>query len=146
MHSIAGTLGDLYFNQQYKRGAILRFNMQCDDPNRDTRYKFGVVLNKNTGEDEALLAITTTNQGPFASGRSEDDILRIDVGTYPCFDRPTILNLREIRPEPIVDLRALCSSGQLTFHGAMTPGDLEVVDQKIIRSRLIEGKYKKRIV
>jgi hypothetical protein len=146
MSSIAGALGDLYFIHQYKRGVILRFNMQCDDPNRETRFKFGIVLNKNTAEDEALLAITTTNQAPFASGRFEDDILRIDAATYPCFDKPTIQNLREIRPESVADLKTLCKSGQLTFHGEMTRGDLALIEQKVIRSKLIEGKYKKRIL
>ena len=146
MPDIAGALGDVYFSQQYQRGVILRFNMQCDDPNRETRFKFGIVLNRDISEDEALLAITTTNHVPFASGRLEEDILRIDAGTYQCFDQATIVNLREIRPEPVADLKVLCSSGQLTFHGHVTADDLEMIRQIIIRSRLIEGKYKKRIL
>jgi hypothetical protein len=144
--SIAGALGDLYFTQHYKRGAILKFNMECDDPNRDMRYKFGIVLNKNIEEDEALLAITTTNHKYFDTGRLEDDILRINVGEYPCFDKATIISLREIRPEPVADLKTLCTSNQLTFHGVLTEADLTVIEQKIIHSKVIEGKYKKRIV
>ena len=146
MSKIADALGDLYSNQQSKRGVILRFNMLCDDPNRVTRFKFGIVLNKNIAEEEALLAITTTNQAPFASGRFEDDILRINVTTYTCFDKPTILSLREIRPELVADLKTLCKSGQLTFHGEIAPDDLAIIEEKILRSRVIEGKYKKRII
>lgn len=146
MSNFAAALGNVYFQQHYKRGAIIRFNMECDDPRRDMRNKFGVVLNKNTSEDEVLLAITTSNQAPFASGYLENDILRIDAGAYACFDKPTILNLREIRPEPVEHLKELCRSGQLTFHGEMSESDLPVVLQKVANSKLIEGKYKKRIV
>jgi len=146
MHNFAAALGDVYFQQQYKRGVILRFNMDCDDPNRETRYKFGVVLNKNASEEEALLAITTSNQAPFASGYLESDIVRVNAGDYPCFDKPTILSLREIRPEPVAHLKELCKSGQLTFHGELTEAHLTEVLRKVGNSRLIEGKYKKRIV
>ena len=137
---------DLLFQGKYKRGAIIRFYMECDDPKRDFRYKFGVVLNKDTSEDESLLAITTTNLKPYASGHFENDILRIDPGAYACFDQPTILSLREIRPENVADLKALGQEGQLTFEGDMTADDLALIEQKIIHSRLIEGKYKKRIL
>jgi hypothetical protein len=137
---------DLLFQGKYKRGAIIRFQMECDDPNREFRYKFGVVLNKDTSEPEALLAITTTNLAPFAGRSFEDDILRIDPGTYGCFDKPTILSLREIRAENVADLKGLCQDGQLTFEGDVTPDDLALIEQIVIRSRLIEGKYKKRIL
>ena len=146
MHSIPLPLVDLLFQGKYRRGAILRFNMECDDPARDFRHKFGVVLNKDTAESDALLAITTTNLAAFASGRFENDILRIDPGAYACFDKPTILSLREVRPEGVADLKNLCQQRQLTFEGDLTPDDFELVRQKIIHSRLIEGKYKKRIL
>jgi len=146
MSGFAGGLGELYFSQHYKRGAILKFNMECDDPNQEMRYKFGIVLNKNIEEDEALLAITTSKHKHFETGRFEDDILRIGVGEYPCFDKPTIINLRVIRPEPVAHLKALCTSRQLTFHGELTQVDLTVIEQKIIHSKIIEGRYKKRIL
>jgi hypothetical protein len=146
MPSIASGLGDLHFSQHYRRGAILRFNMQCDDPERDMRQKFGVVLNNNISEAEALLAITTSKLATFESGHFENDILRIEVGVYPCFDQPTVLNLRVIRPESVANLKTLCGSRQLTFHGEMTTDDLALIEQIVIRSRLIEGNYKKRIL
>src|SRR5882762_3841018 len=137
---------DLLFQGKYKRGAIIRFYMECDDPERDFRYKFGVVLNKDTSEAEILLAITTTKLGPYAGGHFENDILRIDPGAYGCFNQPTILSLREIRLENVADLKRLCQDGQLTFEGDMTADDLALLEQKVIRSRLIDGKYKKRIL
>ncbi|MGB7282876.1 MAG: hypothetical protein WBE13_11490 [Candidatus Acidiferrum sp.] len=146
MPKFPAALVDLLFQGKYKRGTIIRFQMECDDPNREFRNKFGIVLNKDTSEAEALLAITTTNLAPFASGRFDDDIFRIDPGAYGCFDKPTILSLREIRPENIADLKNLCQDGQLTFEGDMTPDDLALIEQKVIHSRLIERKYKKRIL
>lgn len=73
-------LVERYFRQHYKRGAILRFYMTADDPKRPYRYKFGIVLNKDTSEEETLLAITTSKTGVFAHGRWEDDILRVPRG------------------------------------------------------------------
>jgi hypothetical protein len=146
MPSIAAGLGDLHFSRHYKRGAILRFNMECDDPERDMRHKFGVVLNNNISEAEALLAITTSKLATFQSGHFENDILRIEPGLYACFDQPTVLNLRIIRPEPVANLRTLCGLRQLTFHGEMSADDLALIEQIVIRSRLIEGIYKKRIL
>jgi hypothetical protein len=146
MPSFAAGLGELYFAQHYKRGAILRFNMECDDPERPMRYKFGVVLNNNPSEDEALLTISTSKLTSFASAFIEKDILRIEAGAYPCFDQPTVLSLREIRPESVAHLKTLCMSGQLTFHGEMSTDDLALIEQIVIQSRLIEGNYKKRIL
>ncbi len=84
MPKLGGELIDLYFRQHYKRGAILRFYMECDDPEVDFKYKFGILLNLNTTESDALLGITTSNLKPFASGFLENDIVRISGGKYPC--------------------------------------------------------------
>lgn len=146
MYNVPLPLVDLLFQGKYRRGAIIRFNMACDDPARDFRYKFGVVLNKDTSEPDALLAITTSNVAAFDGGYFENDILRIQPGEYACFDKPTILNLREVRSEKVADLKRLCQDKQLTFEGDMTPDDLALIEQKIIHSKLIEGKYKKRIL
>ena len=108
MPKLGGELIDLYFRQHYKRGAILRFYMECDDPEVDFKYKFGILLNLNTTESDALLGITTSNLKPFASGFLENDIVRISGGKYPCFPRDTIINLREVRIEPVTKLRSLC--------------------------------------
>jgi hypothetical protein len=146
MHNPPPELIDLLFQGKFKRGAIIRFNMECDDPARDFRFKFGVILNKNITEDDALLAITTSNLQPFASGYLEGDILRIDVGSYPCFDKPTILSLREVKPKSVAELKILCQNKQMTFEGDLLAEDMAQVEQKILHSKLIEGKYKKRIL
>src|SRR5487761_1321149 len=111
------------FAKHFKRGSILRFYMKCDDPRRQYRYKFGIVLNKNPTEPEALLAITTTNLARYGSGYFENDILRVTPGTYGCFDEPTIIVLREIRIEPTASLKTLYGQQQLRFEGMMSSAD-----------------------
>jgi len=145
MPKLGGELIDLYFRQHYKRGAILRFYMECDDPEVDFKYKFGILLNLNTIESDALLGITTSNLKPFASGFLENDIVRISGGKYPCFPRDTIINLREVRIEPVTKLRSLCEQKQMTFEGALDASDMIEVDAKLAASRLIERHLKKRI-
>jgi hypothetical protein len=147
MPKVGGELIDLYFQQHYKRGAILRFYMECDDPEVDFKYKFGILLNLDVTEPDALLAITTSNLKPFASGFLENDIVRIPGGQYPCFSKKeTIINLREIRTEPVTKLRTLCQQKQMTFEGDLDPSDMIEVDVKLGASRLIEKYLKKRIV
>jgi hypothetical protein len=146
MPSLGGGLVDLYFQQHYKRGAILRFYMECDDPGVDFKYKFGILLNLNTTESDALLGITTSNLKPFASGFLESDIVRISGGKYSCFPRDTIINLREVRVEPVTKLRFLCEQKQMSFEGALDGSDMIEVDEKVAVSRLIEKHLKKRIV
>jgi len=147
MPKVGGELIDLYFQQRYKRGAILRFYMECDDPEVDFKYKFGILLNLDVTEPDALLAITTSNLKPFASGFLENDIVRIPGGRYPWFPKKeTIINLREIRTEPVTKLRTLCQQKQMTFEGDLDPSDMIEVDVKLGTSRLIEKHLKKRIV
>jgi hypothetical protein len=137
---------DLVFKEKYCKGAILRFYMKCDDPNRPFRYKFGIVLNKQSSEAEALLAITTTNAARYSSGYFENDIVRISVGSYACFDEPTVVSLREIRTEPVEDLKNLYSNRQLSFEGNLDAADLTEVETKIQASVLIETRTKSRII
>ena len=147
MPSQAGGLADLYFQQHYKRAAILRFYMECDDPKVDFKYKFGILLNLDVTETDALLAITTSNLKPFASGFLENDIVRIPGGKYPCFPKEeTIINLREIRIEPVTKLRSLCEQKQMTFEGVLDASDMIDVNGRLAASRLIEKYLKKRIV
>jgi hypothetical protein len=147
MPNLAGGLIDLYFEQHYKRGSVLRFYMECDDPNVDFKYKFGILLNLNTAEPEAFLAITTSNLKAYASGFLENDIVRVPGGKYRCFPKQeTIINLREIRIEAVSRLRTLCEQKQMTFEGALDASDMIEVDAKLVASRLIERQLKKRIV
>ncbi len=82
---------DLYFKGRYKRGAILRFQMKCDDPARDVRNKFAVVLARDLSEAEALLLLTTSQIDKYRSRFLDADVLRIDQGHYACFPTATIV-------------------------------------------------------
>lgn len=141
-----GQLIDWYFQQHYKRASTLRFYMECDDPAVDFKYKFAILLNLDTTEPDALLALTTSNLKPYASGFLENDIVRIPGGKYPCFPKETIISLREIRIEPVIKLRTLCEQKQMTFEGVLDATDMTEVDSKLAASRLIEKHLKKRIV
>ena len=138
---------DLVFQQKYRKGAILRFYMKGDDPDRPYRYKFGIVLNKQCDEGEALLAITTSNTDRYKSGYFEDDIVRVPASSYACFDAPTtVINLREIRSESLDQLKALYSNQQLSFEGNLDEPDITEIETKIEASVLIEVQTKKRIL
>ena len=52
-------------------------------PNRKLRDKFGVVLNRDDQDDpNCFLAITTSQLAYYKSGRFDNDIVRVAVGTY----------------------------------------------------------------
>jgi hypothetical protein len=63
---------DSLFEAKLKQRAIIKFEMPCDDPNRDSAPKFGVVLNKNTTDPDVLLAITTSQMGFYQNGNLEN--------------------------------------------------------------------------
>jgi hypothetical protein len=137
---------DSYFANKLKRGAVLRFLMQCDDPQRDERYKFGIYLNVDPYEPDAFLALTTSKTEKYDSGRFENDIVRLPEGVYPCFDRPTIVVLREIRIEPVSLLKEQVGQQCMTFEIHFDEAAMTEIDAKIRNSRLIEGRMKRRIV
>jgi hypothetical protein len=137
---------DRYFEERYRRGAIIRFCMQCDDPEREQRNKFGIVLNKDISEPDALLALTTSNVQAYASGVFDNDIMRLTVGAYPCFPKETIIVLRQVRIEPVELLKALCMAGQMTFEGGLNDEHREKMDGILAASIVIERGVKKRIV
>jgi hypothetical protein len=146
MIRIDQSLVDTAFKAKYLRAAIIRFLMRGDDPKRPFRNKFGIVLNRNLEDSDAILAITTTNLERYASGYFENDIVRINAGTYGCFDEPTIVNLRELRLERIADLKSLYATGRMTFEGAIGDADMTEIFGKIQHSVLIEFNLKKRVL
>jgi len=134
------------FQAHYKRGVVVRFNMECDDPNRPRRYKYGVVLNSDCSEPEALLAISTSRIDKFASGRSDRDILRLPEGTYPWTTEDTVVDLRELRAEKVDDLKLLCERQEMRFEGPLKAEHIAELNEKLRASRLLEIRLKKRVV
>jgi hypothetical protein len=139
-------LVDSYFADHYRRGAVIRYKMKCDDPTRAQRYKFGIVLNNDTSEPEALLAITTTKIGWFSSGQFENDIVRLRDGTYSWVTAETIIDLRSLRPETLEDLKLLNVRQEMTFEQELESATMAEVDRKLCASRLIELRTKKRVI
>ena len=146
MAKIEPALLEQYWNQKYKRGAVIRFLMQCDDPGRDTRYKFGLVLNKDLSDSDALLALGTSNIERYSDARFEADIVRISSGAYPWVTVPTIFNLRQLKQVSILDLKVLLSEQKLEFQDEFSNQDLTILDAKIRASRIIELRIKRRVL
>lgn len=138
-------LVELYFTGKYKRGVIVRFLMPCDDPNRELRNKFGIVLNTDLRDPDVFLAITTTNQRFLGARFIVNDTLRLKGGEYTCFPTDTIVSLREIKRYELAWLKQLCLHGNMTFEGDMSSPDMTEIDQKLAASQLIEGVVLKRI-
>ncbi len=135
-----------YFATRYKRGVVVRFNMECDDPNREKRFKFGIVLNRDCSEPDVLLAIATSNTDKFASGRFDSDILRVPKGSYGWTTEDTVVDLRVVRSEKLDDLKLLCERQEMRFEDLLSAADAAQLDQKLRASRLLEIRLKKRVV
>ncbi len=144
--ALDSSIVELYFAGHYKRGAILRFQMKCDDPARDVRNKFAVVLNKDLSEGESIMLLATSQIQKYKSPFFDADVLRLNPGQYDCFPVATIVSLREVHIEPIKLLKDLAGKGLATFVGAMTDADMTEIDQKLAASMLIEGNVLKRIL
>ena len=135
-----------YFGQRYQRGAVVRFNMEGDDPHRPNRFKYGVVLNLDSSEDEALLALATSRIDRFASSRFDPDVLRLPANRYDWTTQDTIVDLRSIRIEIVSDLKSLCENGEMRFEDPLNAADIADLDRKLRASRLLQLRLKKRVV
>lgn len=135
-----------YFSAHYSRGVILRFLMDCDDPNVTRKPKFAILLNKDSSEPEAILAITTSRVEKFASSFLDPDVLRIPSGAYPAFPKATVIDLRELKVVSRSGLMLMGVSQQMSFEGRLTDDDMMEIDHKLSASKLIERGLKRRIV
>jgi len=147
MYRVSPEIVEQYFVQNFRRGAVLRFSMECDDPNRKLRDKFGVVLNRDDQNDpDCFLAITTSQLAHYQSGRFENDIVRVAVGTYAYFKVETIINLREVKVQSKENLKRLSGEQRMSFEGNLNQAHMLEIDRKIQASILIELGKKKKIL
>jgi hypothetical protein len=140
---------DAAFTQACQRGVVLRFLMSdLDDPNRDTRNKFAVVLNVDPSDPEILLVLTTSNVELFRSAAKwvGDSILELSAGSYPWTTKDTVIDLRSVRPYPVEAFKKMYSAGKLDFHGPLSKVDLERIDDILRTSRDLTPAEKKRVV
>jgi cephalosporin hydroxylase len=103
------------------------------------------VLNKNTTEPDVLLAITTSQLDFYQNGNLENLIFRISAGSY-CFVKDTIVDLYRVHEQTVQTLKTMAGDGFMAFHGELSQDDFEIVRQKIITSRVIERKFRNRIL
>lgn len=144
MQRIDPLLQRQYWDSHYKRGVVIRFWMECDDPNRERRHKFGVVLNKDISEPDALLALATSKVNIYRNPRVAKDVLILQPGSYGWVVVETAINLRQIKSIATFELRRLLDQQQLTFETELSAPDLQGINAKIRASELIDLRLKRR--
>jgi len=76
-----------------EQGAVFNFRMEIDGPNRQSKNRYFVVLNRNPKTDTALVLVTSTTQvakrKEFVqrAGITDQTIVSISPNEYPVFTR-----------------------------------------------------------
>lgn len=134
---------------QVKRGTVLRATLdqsQLDDPTLSSRSKFLIVLAVEPPDSDLLCVLTTSNLSHFASGRWEQEIVRIHRGESPIFPKETVVNCREIHLLPMASVERLASARHAVIVGELEGRLMDRINQTLAGSRLIDPRMKKRVV
>jgi hypothetical protein len=120
------------FDKELRRGVVLRYlEKKLDDPNRETRWKYAVVVNFVLPGDPILYFRSTSNPTFYASGEHDRHILRVPAGTYPFLSRDSVFDMKTIEKKPLQVFRDLHSAGHCKSVGDLSAEHLREIDVKV---------------
>jgi hypothetical protein len=139
----------LPFDAVVRRGVILLWHQyaELDDPRLagQTKAKYFIVLSSSPHDDPIIYLLTTSQKSKHASHPAPEDLLRIPVGAYECFQLETLVDAgtageREVGRE---QLQALYESGRVAYKGCLTGQDCAALVVKIASSARASRKVKR---
>jgi hypothetical protein len=120
------------FDKELRRGVVLRYlEKKLDDPNRETRWKYAVVVNLVLPGDPILYFRSTSKPDFYASGEYDRYILRVPAGTYPFLSKDSVFDMKSVEKKPLQVFRDLHASGACKCVGALNEEHLREIDVKV---------------
>ena len=105
-----------------EQGAVFNFRMEVDGPNRQSKNRYFVVLNKNPKTDTALILITSTTQVAKRkevvqrAGISEKTIVSVSPSEYRVFNNESAFNCNDVIEVHMTDLiRKVEEDGSMNY-------------------------------
>ena len=105
-----------------EQGSVFNFRIDFDDPKRDSKNRYFVVLNRNPKTDVVLILVTSTTQVTKKinfvrrSGISERTIVSVSRKEYPTFTSESAFNCNDIFEVSAEDLiRKIEDGGSMNY-------------------------------
>jgi len=140
---VPASLAVATFDKILQRGDIIHFKCTFEDDGT-TKNKFAVVLNVTLPDDPILFALASTATAAHESPLYAGVLIRVPVGTYTCFSKPTVFSFRKIHKETLDEMRSQFARKELTRVGKLLQVHLDQANKMIENSVLIEGWRRNR--
>ena len=105
-----------------EQGSVFNFHIEINDPKRQSKNRYFVVLNKNPKTDSVLILVTPTRQiarrKEFIqrAGISEQTLVSVSPKEYPVFTSESVFNCNDVIEVNMVDLiRKVDSDGSMNY-------------------------------
>lgn len=145
MVKLPAAISDPHFDQQFKRGIVVKTPVRFKDGRE--KHKYLVILNYDVSKDPILFVLTTSqlefyNKNPHFN----KDIIRIRAGSISFFSKETIINCREIHRIARDKLKESFRDNILQIEGELPQEMLNDVDKIIEKSFFISTADKELIL
>lgn len=145
MVKLPAAISDPHFDQQFKRGIVVRTPVRFKDGREKQKYL--VILNYDVSKDPILFVLTTSqlefyNKNPHFN----KDIIRIRSDSISFFSKETIINCREIHRIARDKLKESFRDNILQIEGELPQEILNNMDKIIEKSFFISPADKELIL
>lgn len=145
MIKLPTSISDSHFDQQFKRGIVIKTPVRFKDGRE--RYKYIIVLNHDISKDPIVFVFTTSQLEFYDKNpHFNKDIIRIKAGLINFFSKETIINCREIHKITKDKLKENFSNNILNIEGELPAQMLVDIDKIIEKSFFISSIDKELIL
>ncbi len=145
MVKLPASISDPHFDQQFKRGIVLKTPIRFK--NNNEKYKYLVILSHDVSKDPAVFILTTSQLGFYDKNpHFNKDILRIKAGSTNFFPKETIINCREVHKITKDKLKENFRNNILQIEGELPKEMLDDIDKIVEKSFFISSDDKKLIL
>lgn len=145
MIKLPTSISDPLFEQQFKRGLVIKTPIRFKDGRE--KYKYLVILNNDVSKD-LIVFVLATSQLEFydRNPHFNKDIIRIKAGQIKFFPKETIINCREIHRITRDKLKESFQGNILQIEGELSAEMLNDVDKIIEKSFFISSVDKELVL
>jgi hypothetical protein len=136
MIKIPAEFSNPLFDQNLKRGSIIRTLLTCHDGSQRPHYF--ITLSKLIERDPLVFVIATSKVGFYdRNPHFNTDIIRLAAKTLSCFPVDTVIDCRKIEKVPKEKLKQHFNDNSLEFIGDLPMDYMTEIDTIVRRSRHI---------
>ncbi|MFH1441949.1 MAG: hypothetical protein ABIH18_07930 [Candidatus Omnitrophota bacterium] len=145
MIKLPSDISDPHFDQQFKRGVVIKTPIRFKDGKE--KYKYIIILNYDISKDPVVFVLTTSQLEFYDKHpHFNKEIIRIKSGESSIFPKETIINCREVYKITKDKLKKNFRNNILQIEGELTQEILDNINKIIEKSFLISCADKELIL